>query len=140
MGGNHAREDAREQDYIDHNDRGKRHVPNIRPDRHHNQRDEAPEAKHRKFAEAVASLAHERAHKNSTDAGHKVDHGQNREGQSDVIHDIGRAEGHQHVAAGRQQRQKEERQAIARLGDGMNEMHQRAALLLQREVPDDRLH
>jgi hypothetical protein len=62
-----------------------------------------------------------------------------RSSDAQVVHQEGAAERHQHEAAGGQQGHREEGQQVARLGDGVEQVHERAVLLRLAQVGVHRL-
>ena len=72
--------------------------------------------------------------------GDQIDRRKVRDVDAEIVHGVGAAERHQHVAAGRQQRRYRESQPIAWLCDRRDQMPEGVFVLLQQEMAVHRLH
>ena len=128
----HARKDADEHQHIDRDRGGQADMAEMGVDQHHDDRQRGAEREGRKFAEAVAGAADQRADDDAEQSGDQIDRRQMHDVDADIVDGVGAAERHQHVAAGRQQRRHDERQPVARLADGAIRCAKRVTVLLQR--------
>ena len=137
---NHAREDADEQQDVDHGHDGQRRDAQVGVDQHHDDGDRRPHEEHAQLAERVRGLAHERPSEDRRDAGHQVDDGKVVQRDAEIVHGERAAERHEHEAAGRQEQHRHERQQVVRLADRVEQVFERAVFLRRLQVVRDRFH
>jgi len=119
---NHARKDPDEHQDVDQDRDRQTYLTEMRVDQHHDNGHGAAEREGGKFAKSIARPSHQRSDENTEQAGDQIDRRQMNDIDAEIMHGIGAAEGHQHVAAGRQQRRHRECHPIAWLYDRCDQM------------------